>query len=96
VDFLDPGIRVGCREQELQPEDVPWIPTRFEFRDKVTPRNPLGVGGAAIARPGDAGEVEKVLRDGPGGPLYHVRFHGRVLQVPEDSLEFLDPEGTAG
>ncbi len=92
VDFLDAKKRVGCREQELQLESDPWIPTRFEFRDKVTPTIPLGIQGDVIANPGDEGEIEKVLRENPGGPAYHVRFNGRTLQVPEQALEFLHPE----
>ena len=92
VDFLDTGIRVGCREQELQLESDPWIPTLFEFRDKVTPKVPLGIGGEVIASPGDEGEIEKVLRDNPGGPAYHARFNGRTLQVPESALAFTHPE----
>ena len=92
VDFLDARRRVGCREQELQLATDPWIPTRFEFREKVTPKIPLGIQGEVIANPGDAGEIEKVLREHPGGPAYHVRFSGRTLQVPETALEYL---GTA-
>ena len=92
VDFIEQGIRVGCREQELQHEDEDWIATRFEFRDKITPKVPLGIQGDIIARPGDAGEIEKVLREQPGGPAYHARFHGRTLVVPESALEFLHPE----
>ncbi|MEJ2456385.1 MAG: nitrogen fixation protein NifZ [Candidatus Thiodiazotropha sp.] len=92
VDFLDANKRVGCREQELQLESDPWIPSRFEFRDKVTPTIPLGIQGKVIAAPGDEGEIEMVLRDNPGGPAYHARFNGRTLQVPEKALEFLNPE----
>ncbi|MCG7876239.1 MAG: nitrogen fixation protein NifZ [Candidatus Thiodiazotropha endolucinida] len=89
VDFIDDGIMVGCREQELQLETDPWIPTRFEFRDKVTPKLPLSIRGDVIARSGDEGEIEKVLRDHPGGPAYHARFNGRILLVLEPVLEFL-------
>jgi nitrogen fixation protein NifZ len=92
VDFLDQNRRVGCREQELQLESDPYIPVRFDFRDKVTPTVVLGINGEIIARPGDEGEVEKALADHPGGPAYHVRFHGRTLIVPEVSLEYLNPE----
>ena len=92
VDFLDNGLRVGCREQELQLESDPWIPTLFEFRDTVTPKVPLGISGEVIASPGDEGEIEKVLRDNPGGPAYHARFNGRTLQVPEKALAFINPE----
>jgi nitrogen fixation protein NifZ len=92
VDFLDDNRRVGCREQELQLASDPWIPTRFEFREKVTPKIPLAIGGEVIANPGDEAEIEKVLRDHPDGPVYHVRIKGRSLQVPETALEFLNPE----
>jgi nitrogen fixation protein NifZ len=92
VDFLDAKKQVGCREQELQLESDPWIQTRFEFRDKVTPKIPLGIQGEVIASPGDEGEIEKVLREHPGGPAYHARFSGRTLQVPESALDFMYPE----
>ncbi|PVV06490.1 MAG: nitrogen fixation protein NifZ [gamma proteobacterium symbiont of Ctena orbiculata] len=94
VDFLDDDRRVGCREQELQLATDPWIPTRFEFREKVTPTLSLGIQGEIIAKPGDPGEIEKVLQDHPGGPAYHVRFSGRTLQVPETALAFLSPDTT--
>ncbi|MES9970689.1 MAG: nitrogen fixation protein NifZ [Candidatus Thiodiazotropha sp.] len=94
VDFLDDNRRVGCREQELQLASDPWIPTRFEFREKVTPTLSLGIQGEVIAKPGDTGEIEKVLQHHPGGPAYHVRFSGRTLQVPETALAFLNPETT--
>jgi len=92
VDFMEAGCMVGCREQELQPADAPWIPTRFEFRDKVTPTVSLGIQGEVVAGPGDPGEIEKVLREQAGGPAYHVRFSGRTLVVAETALEFLSDE----
>jgi nitrogen fixation protein NifZ len=92
VDFIEHKRMVGCREQELQLESEPWIPNRFDFRDKVTPTLPLAILGEVIARPTEAGEVEKVLREHPGGPAYHVRFSERTLLVPETALEFLYPE----
>lgn len=92
VDFIEHGIMVGCREQELQLETDPWTPTRFEFRDKVTPRVPLGIRGEVVAEPGDEGEVEKVLREHDGGPAYHVRFTERTLLVSETTLDFLQVE----
>lgn len=96
VDFIHSGLMVGCREQELQPESDPWIQTRFEFHDKVTPVIPLGIKGEVIAKPGDECEIEKVLRDFEGGPAYHVRYRGRTLQVPETALEFFHPEQEEG
>ncbi|WP_275098927.1 nitrogen fixation protein NifZ [Sedimenticola hydrogenitrophicus] len=92
VDFIDSQCMVGCREPELQLASDPWVPTRFEFRDKVTPRMPLAIQGEVIARPGDSGEVEKVLREQENGPAYHVRFSGRTLQVPECALDLLQGE----
>ncbi|MGR9108414.1 MAG: nitrogen fixation protein NifZ [Gammaproteobacteria bacterium] len=92
VDFIEERMLVGCREQELQPEEEPWIPTRFEYRDRVTPSIALGIRSEIVAHPGDAGEIEKVLRDHPGGPAYHARFNGRTLLVVESALDFLEPE----
>jgi nitrogen fixation protein NifZ len=83
---------VGCREQELQLESDPWIPSRFEFREKVTPKISLAIAGEVIAEPGDEGEIEKVLREQEKDPVYHVRFSGRTLQVPESALDFLYPQ----
>ncbi len=86
VHFLDANVLVGCREEELIPVDAPWVSTRFEFREKVSAQVPLAINGEVIVRPGDEGEILKVLRDVPGGPVYHVRFPGRTLQVPESAL----------
>lgn len=79
-------MQVGCREEELQPASDPWVPNSFEFRDKVTPRLQLAIGGEVIAKPGDEGEIEKLIRDMPEGIHYHVRFSGRTLLIPEASL----------
>jgi nitrogen fixation protein NifZ len=90
VHFVDASRIVGCREQELQDASAHWNPSRFEYRDRVTPRIRLGLKGTVVAAPGDAGEIEKVLRDAPGGVAYHVRFRGRTLQVPETALDPVD------
>ena len=71
----------------LSAEFIDGEPGRFEFRDKVTPRLPLAVGGEIIAEPGGIGEILRVLRDGADGVCYHVRFPGRTLQVPEAALD---------
>lgn len=91
VDFVELGMIVGCREQELQLESDPWVYNRFEFRDKVTPKMILAIKGEVIARPGDACEIEKVLREHEGGVHYHLYANGRTLLVPEPSLQWLDP-----
>lgn len=90
VDFFREQRMVGCREQELQPASDPWVPSRFEFHEKVTPKVQLAIGGEVIAKPGDHGEIEKVLREEQQGPTYHVRFNGRTLVVPETALDWSD------
>lgn len=90
VHFLDGDLLVGCREEELIAAMEPWVASRFEFRDRVTTRVPLGIQGQVVARPGDQGEILKVLREQPVS--YHVRFPGRTLQVPESILDPLELE----
>lgn len=87
VHFVEDNRMVGCREEELQAESDPWTPSRFEFRDKVTPRVTLAISGEIVAERGTTGEILKVLRDAPGGVAYHVHLAGRTLQVPESVLE---------
>lgn len=87
VHFLDDDRIVGCRGEELQPADAPWVPSRFEFRDKVAATVPLGVGGRVLVEQGEVGEVVKVLRGAPGSVSYHVHFSGRnTIRVPETAL----------
>ena len=95
IHFFEADRMVGCREEELQPESAHWNLSRFEYRDKVTPRIPLGIEGIVVVEPGSVGEIEKVLRDAPGGVAYHVRFPGRTLQVPETALDSADGAGGA-
>jgi nitrogen fixation protein NifZ len=90
VHFTDADRTVGCREEELIAADEPWVPARFLFRDRVTTRVPLAVGGAVVVTAGESGEVLKVVRDFPSGPAYHVYFQGRVFQVPETALEAVE------
>lgn len=91
VHFLDQGRMVGCRAEELIPADAPWNPSRFEFRDKVVCTINLGINGQVIVEPHTEGEILKVLRE-TDPVLYHVRFPGRTLQVPENVLEPADPD----
>ncbi len=87
VHFVDINRIVGCREEELIGGDVPWNPSAFEFRDKVTSRKILTVNNEVIASPGDEGEILKVL-DEPGDEFqYYVRFPGHTLQVGESLLQ---------
>ena len=87
VHFLNEGKIVGCREEELIGADEPWVPSRFEFRDKIRSKVKLAVEGEIVADLGAEGEILKVIRDHEDGVFYHVRFPGRTLLVPEKSLE---------
>lgn len=90
VHFLDQGRMVGCRAEELIPADAAWNPSRFEFRDKVVCSIDLPTSDSLIPA-GSEGEVLKVLRDNLP-LLYHVRFPGKTMQVPESVLEPADPD----
>jgi nitrogen fixation protein NifZ len=93
VHFLAEDKVVGCREEELQLATDSWVPSRFEFRDQVIARLPLGSQGKVLVERGATGEIVKVLRDAPGGVQYHVYFPGcNPLQVPESALDPLEPE----
>lgn len=91
VHFLESNMVVGCRAEELVPESMNYVMSKFEFRDKVTPTRVLAVNGEIIASPGDVAEVIKTIRDekedGEVDIQYHVRFPGRTLQVQEALLE---------
>jgi nitrogen fixation protein NifZ len=89
VHFTEDDRLVGCREEELIGEHDPWVPSRFEFRDKVVNKIPFAINGEVIVEKGMEAEVLKVLRDNPEDEVqYHVRFPGRTLQAPESALEF--------
>ncbi len=92
VFFTAEDRMIGCREEELIDAAAPWVETRFEFRDRVTPVRRLAVAGEVVAEPGAVGEIVRVLRDAEPGPAYQVRFSGRTLQVPERALAPLAAE----
>ena len=87
VHFLNEDKLVGCREEELILSTDPWVPSKFEFREKVIAKNSLSVEGEVIIKAGDPAEILKVLRDHPNGVHYHARFKGRTLLVPESVIE---------
>jgi nitrogen fixation protein NifZ len=87
VNFLDQGKIVGFREEELISIDEPWVPSKYESREKVRSTVTLAVRGEVRAEPGSEGEILKVLRDESGGVQYQVIFHDHVLLVPESVLE---------
>lgn len=86
VHFLEAGKTVGCREEELILASAPWVPNRFEFREKVIAKAGFSVNGELLVDVGTEGEIEKVIKDDEGVVSYHVRFNQRVFQVLESSL----------
>lgn len=88
VHFLEAERMVGCREEELQPAEAPWAPSRFEFRQKVAARVRLATQGRVQVERGQVGEVIKVIALGEGAFTYHIYFPGdKVLEVPETAIE---------
>jgi len=85
VHFLELDRMVGCREEELQLQSEPWIPSRFETREKVRTAKILAIQGNIVAKQGDIGEVYKVVRDNEE-VAYQVIFGDRILQLPESTL----------
>lgn len=86
IHFIKQDRVVGCRKEEIISAEDEWVPSKFEFREKVIACKKLAIGGEVIVEVGDQGEVLKVLRDAPGGPQYHVRFPGRTLLLTEDLI----------
>ncbi len=86
VYFLEAGRTVGCREEELIPADAPWVPNKFEFREKVMACQKIALGDEVIAEENEQGEIEKVVKD-EGRVSYHVRFRGRTFLMPEAILK---------
>ena len=89
VHFLEEGRTVGCREEELILASDPWIPNKFEFRERVIVNRKVATPNETIAEPGDEGEIEKIVKEEGKPVCYHVRLHGRVFLIPE---LFLDPK----
>lgn len=96
VHFLDINRIIGCREEEVIAADAEWVPSRYEFREKVRNALPLGKGGEVLVPEHALGEIIKVVRNAEGGVAYQVHFFdhlpGRVLQVPETALLPSTPE----
>ncbi|GAB6043878.1 nitrogen fixation protein NifZ [Endothiovibrio diazotrophicus] len=94
VHFLEEDKLVGIRAEELIGVDEPWVPSRFESREKVRTVAHLSVAGEVIAERGAEGEILKVIRDQEAERVtYHVRFPGHTLQVPEPLLERIEEAG---
>ena len=87
VHFFENDCMIGCREEELIGADEEWIPSKYEFREKVLSGKTLAINGEVIVEKGMQGEIVKVIDEGSGVFQYHVRFPGKTLQVPESALE---------
>ena len=93
-----PGTEVGellikrgsighIQKKQAEKADEPWLPSLFEFRDKVLSTKTLVVNGETIVEKGVQGEVVQIITDAPGVYQYHIRFPGKTIQVPESALE---------
>ncbi len=88
VHFLDINRIVGCRQEELIDIDDPWVPSRYEVRERVFAGKALVANGAELVPLGALGEIMQVIRD-TDPPTYHLHFEcqpGRIFAVPEAAL----------
>ena len=97
VNFLEAGMTVGCREEELILAEDEWIPNRFEFREKVVTKVTLQSEGNVIAAKGTVGEVQRVVRE-PGTMYYLIKFSGddELYEIPELALAGENDEQDSG
>lgn len=94
IDFIDLGIIVGCRDNELIASDQNWHPGRFQFRDTVQAKISLAINGEIQVQAGHVGQIESVLQGDDDDPLYEVRFPKVTLLVPEKGLLPIFPPST--
>lgn len=93
VNFFELGKTVGCREEELISATDKWIQNRFEFRDKVQVRCALQLDGEVIAKKGDVGEIENVLRDEDEDEIfYNIYINSCNIMIPERALDAVEAE----
>lgn len=85
VHFLDNDLIVGCREQELIAQEVPWTAGTFQYGDDILSAQPLTIDGRVVVRAGDAGHIV-ATGQGASGECYTVCFGERWFQVPASAL----------
>ena len=88
VHFLEDSRMVGCREEELIGAQEPWVPSRYEVREKVRAAKALAIRGEVKVPANALGEILNLERGGDG-VIYHVHFDclpGTPLAVPESAL----------
>lgn len=83
IHFIDIDRVVGCRGEELQQKNDPWVQSRFEFRDKVVAASHFSIKGEVVVEKGTEGEVQSVFNGNKNAVFYYVRFNGRTLKIPE-------------
>lgn len=63
VHFLDQGLTVGCRENELSDLDSPWVDRKFERGDLVSVNQSLSSEGKIVVKSGDIGTISSLASD---------------------------------
>ena len=94
VHFLEDSRMVGCREEELIGAQEPWVPSRYEVREKVRAAKALAIRGEVKVPANALGEILNLERGGDG-VIYHVHFDclpGNPLLVPEGALQEIGDE----
>ena len=89
VHFLEDDRVVGCREEELVDPEAEWVPSRYEFRERVRLLADIPLPEGGYLEQGGSGEILRVVRIPPDKVAYHVHFDalpGRLLQIPEGLL----------
>nr|CRH04591.1 protein NifZ [Candidatus Magnetococcus massalia] len=89
--FIDQDLVVGCREQEVQDAELPWVETAYEARDRVTPKVALSKEGQLLIAEDETGIVIDVDSSDPAKIRYQVQFGERFFMLPE-ALLALAPE----
>ncbi|MEI7075286.1 nitrogen fixation protein NifZ [Pectobacterium versatile] len=91
VHFLDDDRVVGCREQELIDEAVPWHAGTFQYGDGVYSRQTLSINGEQVVEVGQRGQIF-ATGQGVQGDCYTVMFGERWFQVPASTLELAEED----
>ena len=63
VHFIEQGLTVGCRENELSDLDSPWIDRKFERGDTVSVNQSLSSEGEIVVKDGDVGTISSLASD---------------------------------
>lgn len=86
VHFLEEGITVGCKEQELVKASLPWQHNAFEYGDTPALAIAIGMSGAVIGKKGENVQVIAVDRSNDNQFEYRIRVGEHDVIVPESAL----------